>query len=35
MIEITFTPLELTLILVVFISATSVLGFTLAIWSIM
>jgi len=35
MIEITFTRLEITLILVVFTLATSVLGFTLAIWSIM
>jgi hypothetical protein len=35
MMVVTLTPLELTLILVVFISATSVLGFTLAIWSIM
>jgi hypothetical protein len=35
MMVVTLTPLEATLILVVFISATSVLGFTLAIWSIM
>jgi len=35
MMVVTLTPLEATLILVVFTLATSVLGFTLAIWSIM